>query len=195
MGDEHGVSFNELLCFSSYNLATRHLILVLSVNIDYHSILYLFSISSLRTSKVGDKPPINTDQKEIIDLRWICLADSQPPNLMKKRRKKNVHEQKSTLAAVKMSVVVFNVVLYSTHTYTPVNTLCICFFVSGTHVYTHIYRPISVPVRVFTNGSGDGVQSLVESYQRLKKWYLMSPCLTLSIIRYISRVNEAIKGK
>ena len=29
-----------------------------------------------------------------------------------------------------------------------------------------------------------GVQSLVESYQRLKKWYLMPPYLTLSIIRY-----------
>ena len=33
------------------------------------------------------------------------------------------------------------------------------------------------------------VQSQVESYQRLKKWYLMSPCLTLSIIRYGSRVK------
>ena len=33
------------------------------------------------------------------------------------------------------------------------------------------------------------IQSLVESYQWLKKWYLMSPCLTLSIIRYGSRVN------
>ena len=28
-----------------------------------------------------------------------------------------------------------------------------------------------------------GVQSSVESYQRLKKWYLMPPCLTLSNIR------------
>ena len=28
-----------------------------------------------------------------------------------------------------------------------------------------------------------GVQSWVESYQRLKKWYLIPPCLTLSIIR------------
>ena len=28
-----------------------------------------------------------------------------------------------------------------------------------------------------------GVQSQVESYQRLKKWYLMPPCLTFSIIR------------
>ena len=33
------------------------------------------------------------------------------------------------------------------------------------------------------------VQSQVESYQRLKKWYLMPPCLTLSIIRYGTRVK------
>ena len=33
------------------------------------------------------------------------------------------------------------------------------------------------------------VQSQVESYQRLKKWYLMPPCLTLSIIKYGSRVK------
>ena len=34
-----------------------------------------------------------------------------------------------------------------------------------------------------------GVQSQVESYQKLKKWYLMLPCLTLSIIKV------RIKGK
>ena len=33
------------------------------------------------------------------------------------------------------------------------------------------------------------VQSQIGSYQRLKKWYLMSPCLTLSIIRYVTRVK------
>ena len=33
------------------------------------------------------------------------------------------------------------------------------------------------------------VQSQVESYQWLKKWYLMPPCLTLSIIRYGLRVK------
>ena len=33
------------------------------------------------------------------------------------------------------------------------------------------------------------VQSRVESYQKLKKWYLMPLCLTLSIIRYRSRVK------
>ena len=34
-----------------------------------------------------------------------------------------------------------------------------------------------------------GVQSQVESYQRLLKWYLIPHCLTLSIIRYVSRVK------
>ena len=34
----------------------------------------------------------------------------------------------------------------------------------------------------------------VESYQRLKKWYLMSPCITLSIIRYRSRVKWSNPG-
>ena len=39
------------------------------------------------------------------------------------------------------------------------------------------------------------VQSQVESYQRLKKWYLMPFCLTLSIIRYRSRVKWSNPGK
>ena len=34
-----------------------------------------------------------------------------------------------------------------------------------------------------------GVQSQVESYQRLKKWYLMPPCLTLGIMKYESMVQ------
>ena len=35
-----------------------------------------------------------------------------------------------------------------------------------------------------------GVQSLVVSYQKTKKnWYLITACLTLSIIRYVSRVK------
>ena len=33
------------------------------------------------------------------------------------------------------------------------------------------------------------VQSQVESYQRLLKWYLIPPYLTLRNIRYVSRVN------
>ena len=34
-----------------------------------------------------------------------------------------------------------------------------------------------------------GVQSQVESYERLKKWYLMPPCLALRTIRWGSRVK------
>ena len=33
------------------------------------------------------------------------------------------------------------------------------------------------------------VQSQVKSYQRLKKWYMIPPSLTVSIIRYRSRVK------
>ena len=39
------------------------------------------------------------------------------------------------------------------------------------------------------------VQSQVKLYQKLKKWYLIPPCLTLSIIRYGSRVKWSILGK
>ena len=40
-----------------------------------------------------------------------------------------------------------------------------------------------------------GVQSQDESYQKLKKWYLMLLGLTRSIIKYGSRVSVAIQGK
>ena len=40
-----------------------------------------------------------------------------------------------------------------------------------------------------------GIESQVKSYQRLKKWFLIPPCLTLSIIRYGSRVKWNNLGK
>ena len=39
------------------------------------------------------------------------------------------------------------------------------------------------------------VQSQAASYQRLKKWYLIPPCLTFSIIRYLSRVKWSNPGE
>ena len=39
-----------------------------------------------------------------------------------------------------------------------------------------------------------GVQSQVKSYQRLKKWYLMPPCLALSTIRWGWRVKWSYPG-
>ena len=38
-------------------------------------------------------------------------------------------------------------------------------------------------------------QSQVASYQKLLKWYLIPPCLTLSIIRYVSRLKWSNPGK
>ena len=43
--------------------------------------------------------------------------------------------------------------------------------------------------RVFASGPRDGVQSQVGSYQRHEKWYLISSCLTLSVLRYASTVK------
>ena len=49
-------------------------------------------------------------------------------------------------------------------------------------------------VRVFTNGPGD-LGSIPGHTKGTKKWYLMPPCLTLSIIRYRSRVKWSNPGK
>ena len=51
------------------------------------------------------------------------------------------------------------------------------------------------PCTEFANGLGDQGSVVVESYQRLKKWFLMPPCLALSIIRLASRVKWSNPGK
>ena len=58
-----------------------------------------------------------------------------------------------------------------------------------------VYRPIGLVVECSPMARETGVQSQVVSYQRLKKWYLISPCLTLSIIRYVSREKWSNPGK
>ena len=63
------------------------------------------------------------------------------------------------------------------------------------YVYINVYewvnlcvcRPIGLVGSMFTKGLETGVQSSVETYQRHKKWYLISPCLTLSTLRYVSK--------
>ena len=52
-----------------------------------------------------------------------------------------------------------------------------------------------VLVIIVGNGQETGVQSQVKSYQRLKKWYLMPPCLTLTLGSYLIMLSGAIQGK
>ena len=53
---------------------------------------------------------------------------------------------------------------------------------SGTSFFTYkeLYRDISLMNRVFANGPGD--RGSILGHVIRKKWYLMSSCLTLSII-------------
>ena len=44
-------------------------------------------------------------------------------------------------------------------------------------------------VRVFANGRGDLCSIPGRVIPKIQKWYLMPPCLTLSITRYGSRVK------
>ena len=58
-----------------------------------------------------------------------------------------------------------------------------------------VRRPLAEGLECSPMARETWVQSQVGSYQRLKKWYLMPPCLTLSIIRYVSRVKWSNPGK
>ena len=48
---------------------------------------------------------------------------------------------------------------------------------------------------IFADGSGDQGSIPGPVIPKTKKWYLISPCLTLRIITYGSRVSSAIPGK
>ena len=50
-------------------------------------------------------------------------------------------------------------------------------------------------VRVFANGPGNQGSIPGQVIPKTQKWYLMPLYLTLSIIRYGSRVSGAIQGK
>ena len=91
----------------------------------------------------------------------------------------------------------------STHTHTHTHMyiyMCVCVYVCVCiiiymcvyiyiYIYIYIYGLIGLVGRVFANLSGDLVLSQLASYQRLQKWYLIPPCLTLSNIRYVSRIK------
>ena len=63
-------------------------------------------------------------------------------------------------------------------------------------VYIYIEKLIGPVGRVFTNGLGDlgSIPGRVIP-KTLNKWYLIPPCLTLSNIRYVSKVKWSNPGK
>ena len=74
------------------------------------------------------------------------------------------------------------------------------------NIYSHIW-PINIthPSYLFHSTTKNphklpmtwetGIQSKVESHQKTPKWYLIPPCLTLSIIKYVWRVKWSNPGK
>ena len=67
---------------------------------------------------------------------------------------------------------------------------------------TNFFMPITIGStglllmdRVFEMARETEVQSKGESYQKLKMWYLLLFGLTLSLIRYLSKVKWSISGK
>ena len=57
------------------------------------------------------------------------------------------------------------------------------------------YIILLVVGRAFANGPGDWNLITGQVISKNQKWYLIPPCLTLSIIRYISRVKWSNPGK
>ena len=49
-------------------------------------------------------------------------------------------------------------------------------------------------VKVFANSPGDLGSIPGRFIPKTRKWYLMPPCLTFSIIRYVSRVKSSNPG-
>ena len=82
-----------------------------------------------------------------------------------------------------------------------VEQIIYCKIGSAGYIIEELFSGLYI-LRIFFNGlvgtvlaRATRVQSQVESYQRLKKWYMMPPCLTLGIIRYGSRVKWSNPGK
>ena len=85
-----------------------------------------------------------------------------------------------------------NTIVTHTHTHTRTHTH------THTHICIYIYiytSPLAYWVEGLPMACETGIQSQVESYKRLKKWYLIPLYLTLSIIRHVLRVKCSNTGK
>ena len=63
------------------------------------------------------------------------------------------------------------------------------------YFYYHCMCDSGIIVTEFTNGPGERGSIPGWVIPKIQKWYLRPPCLTLRIIRYGSKVSEAIPGE
>ena len=71
-----------------------------------------------------------------------------------------------------------------------IRDICKTFFLADLQIYISLLHLFIDLMEIMS-----GIQSQVEFNQKLKRWYLMPPCSTLSIIRYRSGVSRVIQGK
>ena len=82
------------------------------------------------------------------------------------------------------------------YTLTPKSALvCIMHMLTFRLLHIYIYLYLYWWVESSPMVRKTWVQSQVESYQRLLKWYLIPPCLALSNIRYVSMIKWSNPGK
>ena len=86
--------------------------------------------------------------------------------------------------------------------FNPLQRCSRCILQPQTVEYTVLLSPfsMSIPdiglaVRVFANSPGDLSSIPGRVIPKTQKWYLMPPCLTLSIVKYVSRVKWSNPGK
>ena len=64
------------------------------------------------------------------------------------------------------------------------------------YIYLYIYIYVYMgKIYLYVNGSGNWGSNPGRVIPKTQKWYLMLPCLTLSIIKYKSRVKCSNPGK
>ena len=120
----------------------------------------------------------------------VCLWTFQPTHLMKLVGEKNfgdIFQTFSFFIYIYIYIYIYMIFIIS------ILELCIYIYI---YIWYLIYlfkviynRTLAWRLECPPMAQKTRVQSQVESYQRLRKWYLMPSCLTLSTVRYGSRMK------
>ena len=88
----------------------------------------------------------------------------------------------------------FYIVSYTYYASEEFSSLVNTYRITHTHTHTHTDTHIVILIRVLANAPGDRGSTPGRVIPKTQKWYLILPCLILSIIRYRSRRSGAIQG-